>query len=45
MRTVAPLRQADDAVLLDGTDLSLEEQVARIVGLARERLGTGPRTS
>jgi cytidylate kinase len=37
-RAVAPLRPADDAVLLDGTGLSFEEQVARIVGLAQARV-------
>jgi len=34
-RAVAPLRQADDAVPLDTSDLSFEEQVERIVALAR----------
>ena len=38
-RAVAPLRQAPDAIPLDGTDLSFEDQVARISALARERLG------
>lgn len=37
-RAVAPLRAAADAVLLDTTDLTFEEQVARIVELARARL-------
>ncbi len=36
-RPVAPLRAAPDAVSLDTTTLSLEEQVARIVALARGR--------
>ena len=36
-RDVAPLRQAPGAVRLDTTDLSFEEQVRRIVALARER--------
>ncbi|MBR9989383.1 MAG: (d)CMP kinase [Gemmatimonadetes bacterium] len=36
-RDVAPLRQADDAVLLDTTHLTFDQQVARIVELARER--------
>jgi cytidylate kinase len=36
-RPVAPLRPADDAVLLDSTALTLEEQVARVVELARQR--------
>ena len=42
-RAVAPLRRADDAVEVDTTQLSFEKQVARIVGLARERLGDDPR--
>jgi cytidylate kinase len=36
-RPVAPLRAAPDAVALDTTRLSFEEQVAAIVALARER--------
>ncbi len=36
-RAVAPLRPAPDAVPLDTTDLSLEQQVERIAALARER--------
>jgi cytidylate kinase len=34
-RNVAPLRMADDAVALDGTLLTFEQQVERIVELAR----------
>jgi len=34
-RPVAPLRMAEDAIPLDGTDLTFEEQVATIVKLAR----------
>jgi len=34
-RSVAPLRQADDAVVVDTTHLSVEEQVQAIVDLAR----------
>lgn len=37
-RPVAPLRQAADAVLLDTTHLSFDQQVAAIVDLARSRL-------
>jgi cytidylate kinase len=37
-RPVAPLSAAPDAVVLDSTRLSLVEQVARVVALARERL-------
>ena len=36
-RPVAPLKPAADAVLLDTSALSLDEQVARVVALARER--------
>ena len=35
-RAVAPLRQADDAVLLNTTDLTLDEQVEAIAALARK---------
>ena len=37
-RPVAPLRPANDAVPIDSTHLTLDEQVARIVALARERV-------
>ena len=37
-RTVAPLRAAADAVLLDSTALTLDEQVRQVVELARRRL-------
>jgi cytidylate kinase len=37
-RPVAPLKPAADAVLLDSTALTLEEQVRRVVELARQRL-------
>ena len=37
-RPVAPLRPAADALLLDTTQLSLDDQVARVVALARQRL-------
>jgi cytidylate kinase len=37
-REVAPLRQAADAMLLDTTNLSFEEQVGEIVRLSRTRL-------
>lgn len=38
-RAVAPLRQADDAIALDTTGMSFDEQVERIVGWARDRTG------
>lgn len=37
-REHAPLRRAEDAILLDTTRLSLDEVVHRVVALARERL-------
>ncbi len=37
-RAVAPLRMAQDAVPLDGTDLSFDQQVAQIAEWARARL-------
>jgi CMP/dCMP kinase len=37
-RPVAPLRRADDAVLLDTSELDFAEQVGEIVRLARSRL-------
>lgn len=38
-RETAPLRQAGDAVVIDTTGLGFDEQVQRIVDLARERIG------
>lgn len=35
-RSVAPLRVAEDAVRIDTTDLTFEQQVGQIVGLARD---------
>lgn len=34
-REISPLRQAEDAVLVDSSDMSIEEVVERIVGLVR----------
>ena len=36
-REIAPLRQAEDAVLIDSSDMNIEEVVAEIVRLAHER--------
>jgi CMP/dCMP kinase len=36
-RRIAPLKAADDAILLDTTALTLEAQVAQVVELARQR--------
>ncbi len=37
-RETAPLKQADDAVLVDSTNLSLDEAVAEIARIIRERI-------
>jgi len=34
-RAVAPLRRAEDAILVDTTDLAIDEVVEKIVRLAR----------
>ena len=36
-RTVAPLAQADDAVLVDGSDMTIDEVIERIIRIAEER--------
>ena len=36
-RDIAPLRQAEDAVLVDTSDMTIDEVVARITELAEER--------
>ncbi len=38
-REVAPLRQADDAVLVDSSDMSIEEVVSHIMTIIRDRTG------
>ncbi len=40
-RDVAPMRPADDAVLLDTTDLDIEAAVETAVTVVNERLGQG----
>lgn len=40
-REVAPLKRAEDAVLLDSSDMTIEEVVAEITALARERIKRG----
>ena len=37
-RAAAPLRQADGALLVDTTGLTLEESFQRLLGLVKERL-------
>ncbi|MCD7736613.1 MAG: (d)CMP kinase [Lachnospiraceae bacterium] len=38
-RETAPLRQAEDAILIDSSDMTIEEVVAEIIRLAKERMG------
>ena len=38
-REVAPLKQADDAILLDTSELGIEEAKAEAVRLVREKVG------
>lgn len=37
-RETAPLRQAEDAILVDTSDMTIEEVVAKIVALAKDRM-------
>ena len=39
-REIAPLKQAEDAVLVDSSDMTIDEVVTEIVALARERMQT-----
>lgn len=41
-REVSPLRQAEDAITIDTTGLSIDEQVERVVELIRERSAASP---
>ena len=38
-RAAAPLRKADDAVLLDTTELDFEQSLAALTALIKEKLG------
>lgn len=38
-RAIAPLRPAEDAVILDSTALTIEDTVQRVVALAKQRMG------
>ena len=38
-REVSPLRQAEDAVLVDTSDMGVDEVISHILGLCRERRG------
>ena len=40
-RAAAPLKAAEDAVLLDTSDLTLEESVDALEGLIRQRMKEG----
>ena len=40
-RDLAPLRQAPDALVIDTTDLTIDEQVERIIALAEDRQAFG----
>lgn len=37
-RAVAPLKQAQDAILVDTTDLTLEESIQRVISIVKDRL-------
>lgn len=37
-RDVTPLKQADDAILVDTSDMNLEESIAHILNICRERI-------
>lgn len=40
-REISPLRKADDAIVLDNTNLTREEQLKKALGWAKERMGGG----
>jgi len=40
-REIAPLKQADDAILIDNTDMTLDEQSALVLQLAQETINRG----
>ncbi len=42
-RTQSPLRKADDAVELDNSELSREEQLEKVLELVQEKVGEDPR--
>jgi cytidylate kinase len=42
-RPASPLRRADDAVVVDATNASLDEVVARVLAIVAERTGAAPR--
>ena len=38
-REISPLRQAEDAVLLDSSDLSIEEAVSAVIDIYNKKRG------
>lgn len=44
-REISPLRQADDAVYIDSSDMTIEQVVGRIVGLSKSLIGEAGATS
>lgn len=40
-RSVSPLRQAQDAILLESSELGIEDVTSLVVGYAKERMGKG----
>jgi len=38
-RSVAPLRPADDAVVIDTTELTIEQAVEQVMAICNQRLG------
>lgn len=40
-RAMNPLRKADDAILLDNTDMTVEDQMVWLDGILKEKFGTG----
>ena len=43
-RAAAPLKKADDAVLVDTSDIDFEQSLARLCGIIEERLGVKRRS-
>ena len=37
-REISPLAQAEDAILVDSSDMTIEEVIAKITDLAKERM-------
>ena len=40
-RPISPLKQAEDAVLVDTSDLTIEEVAEKIIAIIDEKIGTG----